>query len=67
MIPGVEDMVNEKLSAMAFCGLQIENDVPDHCFVSRFRSEFTKKRAFNRMLIKINAQLEKKMKDLRMN
>lgn len=58
--PGVEDMVNENLSAMAFCGLQIEDDVPDHSVISRFRSELTEKKAFDRMLRKINDQLEKK-------
>lgn len=58
--PGVEDMVNENLSAMAFCGLQIEDDVPDHSVISRFRSELTEKKAFDRMLKKINNQLEKK-------
>lgn len=58
--PGVEDMVNENLSAMAFCGLQIEDDVPDHSVLSRFRSELTEKKAFDRMLRKINDQLEKK-------
>lgn len=58
--PGVEDMVNENLSAMDFCGLQIEDDVPDHSVISRFRSELTQKKAFDRMLRKINDQLEKK-------
>ncbi len=32
--PGVEDMVNENLSAISFCGLQIEDDVPDHSVIS---------------------------------
>lgn len=53
-------MVNENLSAMAFCGLQIEDNVPDHSVISRFRSELTEKKAFDRMLRKINDQLEKK-------
>lgn len=58
--PGVEDMVNENLSAMSFCGLQIEDDVPDHSVISRFRSELTSKNAFDRLLRKINKQLEDK-------
>lgn len=55
--PEVEDMVNENLSAMAFCGLQIEDDVPDHSVISRFRKELTEKKAFDRLLKKINKQL----------
>lgn len=58
--PGVEDMVNENLSAMHFCNLQIEDDVPDHSVISRFRSELTSKKAFERLLRKINTQLENK-------
>ena len=27
---GVEDMVNETLPANAFCGLRVEDTVPDH-------------------------------------
>jgi transposase, IS5 family len=42
---GVEDMVNDTLSANAFCGLRVEDTVPDHSTLSRFRSELTEKRA----------------------
>ena len=55
-----EEMVNENLSAMIFCGLQIEDDVPDHSTLSRFRNELTSKKAFDRLLKKINKQLEAK-------
>jgi IS5 family transposase len=58
--PGVEDMVNDSLSTMRFCGLQLEDDVPDHSVVSRFRKELTEKKAFDRLLKKINAQLKGK-------
>ena len=57
---GVEDMVNENLSAMYFCDLQIEDNVPDHSVLSRFRTELTQKKAFDRLLRKINKQLEQK-------
>lgn len=56
----VEDMVNDSLSAMRFCGLALEDSVPDHSTLSRFRSDLTHKRAFDRLLRKINAQLEAK-------
>jgi len=58
--PGVEDMVNDNLSAMRFCGLQIEDDVPDHSVLSRFRTELTVKKAFDRLLRKFNKQLEER-------
>lgn len=57
--PGVEDMVNENLSAMQFCGLQLEDEVPDHSTLSRFRKELTQKKAMDRLLRKLNNQLEK--------
>jgi IS5 family transposase len=55
---GVEDMVNDTLSANAFCGLRVEDTVPDHSTLSRFRSELSEKRAMNRLLTKLNNQLE---------
>lgn len=58
--PGVEDYVNDSLGAMRFCGLQLEDDVPDHSTLSRFRSELVSKRAYDRLLRKINQQLKKK-------
>jgi transposase, IS5 family len=58
--PEVEDMVNENLAAMMFCGLQLEDDVPDHSTLSRFRKELTEKKAHDRLLRKINNQLKQK-------
>ena len=54
---GVEDMVNETLPANAFCGLRVEDTVPDHSTLSRFRSELVEKKAMHRLLAKLNAQL----------
>ena len=36
-----EAMVNDSFSAMRFCGLSIEDNVPDHSTLSRFRTELT--------------------------
>ena len=55
---GVEDMVNDTLSANAFCGLRVEDTVSDHSTLSRFRSELSDKRAMNRLLTKLNSQFE---------
>lgn len=57
---GVEDMVNENLAAMRFCNLQIEDNVPDHSTLSRFRSDLTHKKAFDRLLRLINKQLKER-------
>ena len=54
----VEERVNDSLSFMQFVGLQLEDEVPDHSVISRFRSELTKKEAFEKIFEQINAQLE---------
>jgi IS5 family transposase len=36
-VTGIEEQVNDTLSFMRFCGLQLEDDVPDHSVVCRFR------------------------------
>ncbi len=58
--PGVEDFVNDSLGAMRFCGLQLEDSVPDHSTLSRFRSELVAKKAYDRLLRKMNDQLKSK-------
>ena len=55
-----EDMVNDSLSAMDFCDLRIEDTVPDHSVLSRFRSELTQKGAMDSLLEHINEQLQNK-------
>lgn len=40
----VDESVNENLSMMHFCGLNIEDNVPDHSVLSRFRTELTPKK-----------------------
>ena len=56
---GVEEMVNDSFSANEFCGLRVEDTVPDHSTLSRFRKELTEKKAMDRLLKKINQQLKK--------
>jgi IS5 family transposase len=53
----VEESVNDSLSMMRFCDLSIEDSVPDHSVLSRFRTELTEKKAFDRLFKKINRQL----------
>src|SRR3954471_3492452 len=56
----VEDKVNDSLSFMQFVSLQLEDDVPDHSIISRFRTELTNKDAFEKIFAKINKELEGK-------
>jgi len=56
---GVEEMLNDTLSANAFCGLRVEDTVPGHSTLSRFRNELSEKRAMNRLLKALHAQLER--------
>src|SRR3954451_21799418 len=53
----VEDKVNDSLSFMQFVGLQLEDDVPDHIIISRFRTELTNKDACEKIFAKINKEL----------
>jgi IS5 family transposase len=53
----VEESVNDSLSMMRFCDMEIEYSVPDHSVLSRFRSELTEKKAFEHLLKQINRQL----------
>lgn len=55
-----EEMINENLSASRFCGLSVEDDVPDHSVLSRFRKELSEKKGFDRILKKVNKQLKEK-------
>ena len=54
-----EESCNDSLSVMKFCGLALEDHVPDHSTLSRFRTELTQKKAYDRLLRKINQQLDK--------
>lgn len=54
----LEDQVNDRISFSKFVGLSLEDSVPDHSVISRFRSELTKKKAFEKIFQLINQQLE---------
>jgi transposase, IS5 family len=56
----VEEKVNDSLSFMNFVGLTLEDDVPDNTVLSRFRTELTKKKAYEKLMDNINGQLEQK-------
>ena len=54
----VEEMANENLSVMRFLNLRLEDMVPDHSVLSRFRSQLIEKEAFDSIMNLINNQLE---------
>jgi IS5 family transposase len=54
----VEEKVNDSLSFMKFVGLSLEDDVPDHSVLSRFRTALTQKGGYEKLMEQINGQLE---------
>ena len=52
-----EAMVNDSLSAMKFCNLTIEDNVPGHSTLSRFKKELSDKDAIDKILEVIHSQL----------
>ncbi|MCD6543746.1 MAG: transposase [Flavobacteriaceae bacterium] len=54
-----EFMVNDSLSAMKFCNLKIEDDIPGHSTLSRFKRELTDQKSYKEIIEKIDLQLSK--------
>ena len=53
----VEDTANSNLHVMRFLGLSLEDDVPDHSVLSRFRTRLTAADAWDGLLDEVNRQL----------
>lgn len=54
----VEDMANSNLHVMRFLGLSLEDDVPDHSVLSRFRTRLTAANTWDGLLEQINRQIQ---------
>ena len=54
----VEDMANSNLHVMRFLGLSLEDDVPDHSVLSRFRTRLTAAKVWDGLLAEINQQIQ---------
>ncbi|MBX3617366.1 transposase [Nitrosomonas sp.] len=54
----VEDMANSNLYVMRFLGLSLEDEVPDHSVLSRFRTHLTATHTWNGLLERINHQIQ---------
>lgn len=52
-----ESMVNDSISAIKFCDLTIEDDVPGHSTLSRFRKVLIEKNSYEKLLDLVNNQL----------
>jgi len=52
-----ESMVNDSISAMKFCNLKIEDNIPGHGTLSRFKRELTDQKAYKKIMEKIDQQL----------
>lgn len=53
----VEDMANANLYVMRFLNLSLEDEVPDHSVLSRFRTRLTTAKAWDGLLEQINQQI----------
>lgn len=54
----VEEIVDSNLHVMRFLGLSLEDDVPDHSVLSRFRTRLTVAAAWDGLLAQINRQIQ---------
>jgi IS5 family transposase len=54
----VEDMANTNLHVMRFLGLSLEDAVPDHSVLSRFRTRLTAADAWDGLLEQVNRQIQ---------
>jgi len=55
----VEDRVNDSISFGCFASISLENPAPDNSVISWFRTEFTKKGLYDKLVKAINIQLGK--------
>jgi transposase, IS5 family len=55
----VEDRVNDSISFSRFVGISLDDSVPDHSVLSRFRTELTEKGVYEKIFKALNKQLDK--------
>jgi IS5 family transposase len=54
----VEAQANDSISFTQFLGLRLEDSIPDHSVISRFRTAMSAKNAYDKLFQLINQQLE---------
>lgn len=55
----VEERINDSIKFTKFLGLSLEDSVPDHSVISRFRSVMAQRNAMKKLLGELNRQLSK--------
>jgi IS5 family transposase len=55
----IEDRLNDSISFSKFCGLPLDKSAPDNSTLSRFRTELTQKKVYEKLFKAMNKQLEK--------
>jgi IS5 family transposase len=55
----IEDRLNDSISFGKFCGLPLDRSAPDNSTLSRFRTELTEKKVYEKLFRAMNKQLEK--------
>jgi IS5 family transposase len=55
---GLEDALNDRLSFRRFCGLSLEEAVPDHTVLNRFRNALVKEALLDKLFAELDRQLE---------
>ena len=55
----IEDRLNDSISYSKFCGLPLDKSAPDNSTLSRFRTELTQKKVYEKLFKAMNKQLEK--------
>ena len=55
----VEERINDSIKFTKFLGLSLEDCVPDHSVISRFRKEMSDKNVLKKLLGELNRQLSK--------
>jgi IS5 family transposase len=58
--PGMEEALGDRLSFRRFTGLALDEAVPDHSTISRFRKELTRRGLAKVVFAEVNRQLEAK-------
>lgn len=58
--PGMEEALGDRLSFRRFTGLSLDEAVPDHSTISRFRKELTRRALAEAVFCEVNRQLEAK-------
>lgn len=55
----LEEALNVRLDFMRFCGFELDDQIPDHSSLNRFRNKLIQRKLEEKLLAEVNHQLEK--------